>query len=90
MVAAAVLAGGPLEGHLRKLSQKHNVPIARVAAMNDELWKQSVYTKPTWRKVQAWYDLRSDAAHASPGNYSVDEVIRMIAGIRDFIRLYPA
>ena len=60
--AAAVLAGGALEGHLRMLSQKHDIPISKVAAMNEALWKKDVYSKPTWRDVQAWYDLRTVAA----------------------------
>jgi hypothetical protein len=88
--AAAVLAGGALEGHLRSLSQKHNVPIGKASAMNEELWKKGIYTKPTWRMVQGWYDLRSDAAHQSPGTRSAQDVTNMITGVRSFISQYPA
>ena len=88
--AAAVLAGGALEGHLRELSQKHNVPIGKAAAMNEALWKKGVYTQPTWRNVQAWYDLRSDAAHQKPETRTVQDVAHMITGVRTFISQYPA
>lgn len=88
--AAAVLAGGALEGHLRELSQKHNVPVGKVSAINEALWKKGVYTKPTWRSIQAYYDLRNDAAHQVPGPRTVLEVTHMIAGVRTFISQYPA
>jgi hypothetical protein len=88
--AAAVLAGGALEGHLRSLSQKHNVPIGKATVMNEALWKKGVYTKPTWRMVQGWYDLRSDAAHQKPGHRLVPDVTSMITGVRNFISQYPA
>jgi hypothetical protein len=88
--AAAVLAGSALEGHLRMLSQKHDIPISKVAAMNEALWKKDVYSKPTWRDVQAWYDLRTVAAHDTERDYSAEQVNLMIAGIRGFIGRHPA
>jgi len=95
--AAAVLAGGTLEEHLRKLCQKHGVSTTTVqgrpkqaSVMNDDLMKQSVYQQPMWRKVQSWLDIRNDAAHAKYGNYAQTGVEQMIDGIRDFIDRYRA
>jgi hypothetical protein len=88
--AAAVLSGGALEAHLRTLSHKHDVPVSKVATMNDALYKKDVYSKPTWREVQAWYDLRTVAAHNLDQEFADEQVKLMIAGIRAFIRRHPA
>lgn len=95
--AAAVLAGGTLEEHLRQLCQKHGVSTTTVqgrpkqaSVMNDDLKNLPVYQQPLWRKVQSWLDIRNDAAHAKYGNYAQTDVEQMIDGIRDFIDRYPA
>jgi hypothetical protein len=89
--AAAVLAGGALEVHIKKLAQKHGVPIGKVAAMNWALWKQKdVYTQPEWHQVDGWYALRNDAAHQNPAPRAPEQVEQMIIGVRDFIVRHPA
>ena len=89
--AATVLAGGALEVHMKKMVQKHGVPISKVAAMNQELWKQkNVYTQSEWYSVDSWYGLRNDAAHQDPAPRPPERVDLMIAGVRDFINRHPA
>lgn len=89
--AAIVLAGGTLEEHLRQLSGKNNLPVENSAAkMNDALWKKGVYSKPTWRHLQGWYDLRTEAAHGTKRTHTDADVEDMIKGIRKFIDQYPA
>jgi len=90
-VAAIVIAGGTLEEHLRKLSVKNTLTVEDSAAkMNDALWKKNVYLKPTWRRIQSWYDLRTDAAHGIQRTYTDAEVADMFRGIGNFIDQYPA
>ena len=90
--AAAVTAGGALEVHIKKLAEKHGVPIGKVSIMNQALWKEKgVYTQPEWRSVDSWYDLRNAAAHQDDDSpRTVPQVELMIAGVRDFIIRHPA
>jgi hypothetical protein len=90
-VAAVVLAGSTLEEHLRKLSQKHNLPVVdSIDKMNQALRQKGVYPQSTWRSISSWYDLRTDAAHGKQRTYSHQEVQNMISGVRDVINRYPA
>jgi hypothetical protein len=89
--AAVVTAGGALEVHVKKLAQKHNVPIGRVAAMNQTLRQQGVYSQPEWHQVDAWYALRNAAAHQDDDSpRTAPQVELMIAGVRNFIIQHPA
>ena len=53
--------------------------------MNADLCKAGAYTKLDQKNVTAWLDLRNKAAHGSYDSYTKDQVVLMIAGIRDFI-----
>ncbi len=97
---AAVLAGGVLEEHLRKLCDKHGVPTTstdskgkthpkRLDALNGELGNQAVYSKNEQKQITAWAGIRNDAAHANFGSYTGEQVKLMIAGIRDFLNRHP-
>lgn len=94
--AAAVLAGGVLEEHLRQLCRKHQIAITagrhpkKASKMNDELSQLSVYSRAEWRSVQAWLDLRNDPAHGKYGHHATEQVKAMIQGIRDFSVRHPA
>jgi len=88
---AAVLAGSVLETHLRKLCEKHGLPSdGKVSVLNESLKKNKVYPQNEWRSVQAWYDLRTDAAHGRYENYDQQKVEQMIDGIRGFLGRHPA
>src|SRR5207249_2039353 len=70
---AAVLAGGVLEQHLRKLCDKHSItlpPNAKIdQPINSELAKAGVYGKNEQKQITAWAGIRNDAAHARYQNY---------------------
>jgi hypothetical protein len=90
---AAVMAGGVLEEHLRKLCGKHGVALPtrpKLDGMNSDLAKVGAYSKNEQKQVTAWAGIRNDGAHGNYGNYRPDEVRLMIAGIRDFICRNPA
>ncbi len=90
---AAVIAGGVLEEHLRKLCGKHGVtvpPKPKLDSMNSDLAKAGAYNKNDQKQVTAWADLRNAAAHGKYGDYTHEQVKLMVAGIRDFISRNPA
>jgi hypothetical protein len=99
--AAAVIAVGTLEEHMRQLCAKKNVATTvpkqsgstepkKASAMNRDLWQQGVYDKPDWRQVDAWLDIRNDPAHGHYKRYSQQQVELMIEGIRGFFLRNPA
>lgn len=90
---AAVMAGGVLEEHLRKLCGKHGVALAakpKLDTMNAELARVGAYGKNEQKQVTAWAGLRNDAAHGNYGNYGEAEVKLMVQGVRSFIGRNPA
>jgi hypothetical protein len=95
LAAAAVIAGGALEAHLRHLVAKSGLSItgdgtiskydaAIAKARNDGT--AAVYAATDSKLVTGWGGIRNDAAH-DPGAFSrsVDDIRRMIEGIREFI-----
>ena len=93
---AAVLAGGTLEAHLRKLCDKHGIEVAsddkpkKADRLNAELTKARVYNKLDQKNVTAWLDLRNKAAHAKYDDYTSEQVKILIDSVREFISRYPA
>lgn len=90
---AAVIAGGVLEEHLRKLCGKHGItlpPKPNLNTMNTDLAKTAAYTKNDQQQVITWARYRNDAAHGHYSNYTDSEIKLMAAGIRDFISRNPA
>lgn len=87
---AAVLIGGVLEEHLRKLCLRHAVSITNggrsktADGMNADLANAGVYNKLDQKNVTAWLDLRNKAAHAKYGEYSKEQVQVFLQGVRDF------
>ena len=103
LLAAAVVIGAALEEHLRQLAGKHGLAVTqtnskgkvqprRASEMNDDLHKAKAYSQPEWRQLQAWLDLRNEAAHGKPEfQKRTDADVRpMVDGIRAFMRKYPA
>jgi hypothetical protein len=90
---AAVIAGGVLEEHLRKLCVKHGVAQSdkpKLDTMNSELAKALAYTKNDQKQVTAWAGIRNDAAHGHYDKYDIAKVEFMVRGIRHFISQNPA
>jgi uncharacterized protein (DUF2164 family) len=95
--SAAVIAGGILEEHLRKLCEKSSIQtlkpdgkFKKVETMNAELASAGVYSKGDQKNVTAWYGLRTNAAHGHYDQYTKDQVALMVDSIRDFITRNPA
>jgi hypothetical protein len=93
---AAVLAGGVLEEHLRKLSEKAGLPTTgmdgkplKADTMNAALMKADVYDKLDLKNVTAWLDLRNKAAHGEYAAYGKEQVALLLQSIRDFITRVP-
>lgn len=93
---AAVLVGGTLEEHLRKLCTKHGIPIVdaksqhrKASAMNDDLAKIA-YDKLQQKGVTYWLDLRNKAAHGQYAGYDAKDVQGMLHSVRDFITRFRA
>jgi hypothetical protein len=82
--AAAVMIGGVLEEHLRRLCAKHGVVSTfekdgklvpkKADAMNSALASAEVYNKLDQKWVTTALDLRNKAAHGLYGEYSEDQV----------------
>ncbi len=96
---AAVLAGGALEAHLRKLADKNAVALLepdgkprKTSAIAVDLARNppGAVSKLDSKSVTAWLGLRNDAAHGDHAKYTAAQVALMIAGIRDFITRTPA
>jgi hypothetical protein len=94
--AAAVMVGGVLEEHLRKLCDKFSIPTTqngkpkKLDSMNSDIAGAGVYSKLEQKSVTAWADLRNSAAHGEYTNYSKEQVVLMLQGVRDFIVRNPA
>jgi len=98
---AAVLAGGVLEEHIRKLCGKHGVAVTvtgsnskvkpkSVDTMNADLRKGGIYGSNEQKLVTAWYGIRTSAAHARHNQYDPGTVQNMIDGLRNFVSRFPA
>ena len=88
--AAAVITGGVLEEHLRKLCERQAVDILvgdkpkPASKMNDELAAKGAYAKLDVKSVTAWLGVRNSAAHGRYGDYEEEQVRLMILGVREF------
>jgi hypothetical protein len=98
---AAVLTGGVLEEHLRKLCSKNGLSTdykdskgvskpKKAESMNTELAGQSVYSKLDQKNVTAWLALRNKAAHGQYSEYTQEQVELLLQNVRDFLVRHPA
>jgi hypothetical protein len=98
---SAVLIGGVLEEHLRKLCDKNTISTnvtdskgvsrpKKAETMNTDLTSQNVYSKLDQTNVTAWLALRNKAAHGHYGEYTSQQVELLLQLIRDFITRNPA
>jgi hypothetical protein len=94
--AAAVITGSVLEGHLRKLCEKHGIAVAandrpkKADTLNSELAAAGVYSKLDQKNVTAWLGLRNHAAHGQYEEYTKEQVILFLQATGDFISRYTA
>ena len=88
---AAVVIGGVLEQHIRKLCVRAKVPTElnnkpkKADLLNSELAAKNVYGTLDQKSVTSWLDLRNNAAHGHYDKYGAEQVKLLLLGIRDFI-----
>lgn len=89
--AAAVLAGGVLEKHIRSMcltrgisTLKPNGKHKMMNDMNDELAKAGAYNALKKKQVLAWADFRNKAAHGNYNEYSASDVGAFLRDVSDF------
>jgi len=93
---AAVIVGGVLEEHLRKLCLRNSITTIvddrpkKAEMMNSELATKGVFNKLDQKSVTAWLDLRNKAAHGRYTEYVDEQVQFTLSAIRDFISRFPA
>lgn len=92
---AAVMAGSVLEEHLRQLCGAASIDVEdtsqgkprprKADSLNADLAKAKKYSVADQKQVTAWLDLRNKAAHGKYSEYVEQQVVLLVAGIRDFI-----
>lgn len=89
--AAAVIAGGVLEKHLRSMCDSRGIPTLKengkhkmMDDLNMELRKNEAYNTLKWRQVTVWAQIRNDAAHRNFEKYDAKDVSDQIKGISAF------
>jgi hypothetical protein len=97
---AAVMVGSVLEEHLRQLCIASSLPVEELSqgrmipkkadTLNADLAKAGRYSKLDQKQITAWLDLRNKAAHGKYSEYVYEQVVLMLAGVRDFVsRIRP-
>ncbi|HKC00834.1 MAG TPA: hypothetical protein VKD23_18775 [Terriglobales bacterium] len=92
---AAVMVGSVLEEHLRQVCAAASLPVEDLShgkivprkadSLNADLAKVGKYSKLDQKQVTAWLDLRNKAAHGKYSEYANEQVVLMLAGVRDFV-----
>jgi hypothetical protein len=89
--SSAVLIGGVLEEHLRKLCLKNNITIEendkpkRAQRLNQDLRSKNVFDKGDQKLITSLLDLRNNSAHANYDKYVDKDVGLMLHGVRNLI-----
>ena len=94
--AAAVMAGGVLESHLRKLATDNAIELhkkgregeqipKKTSELNHELKKKNIYGQFDCKQIDAWLDLRNNAAHGHYLKFDLAQVELFISWLREFI-----
>jgi hypothetical protein len=97
---AAVMTGSVLEEHLRQLAFRMGIALEQPDAsgkavprkadvLNADLAKATTYNKLDQKQITAWLDLRNKAAHAKYAEYTAEQVVNMLRGVRDFLTRVP-
>jgi hypothetical protein len=90
-VPAASLAGAILEDTLRKLCDKHSIPIptsTKIDSLNAELVRAGIYDKLVQKRITALADIRNNADHGHFEKFKVEDVEDMVKWVRSFTADY--
>ena len=82
---AAVVAGVVLETALRQLCIDRQIPIGKLDKMNADLAKAGVYNLLKQKQITALADIRNNAAHGHPEQFTDRDVATMIASVESFL-----
>jgi hypothetical protein len=85
---AAVIAGTVLETHIRTLCERHQIPHGKLDKMNADLVKAGVYSLLKQKRITSLADIRNNAAHGKPDEFTVDDVKAMISEVERFLDEY--
>lgn len=92
-VAPTVLLGAILESKLRLLNHQHGLSISGTPGLTryvHALKAGKVITQLEWHELQAWTELRNQAAHGRDLDTLTDVMARkMETGVSDFLRNHP-
>lgn len=83
--AASVITGVVLETALRELCDKKTLAHGKLDKMNADLAKAGVYNKLVQKQITAWADIRNNAAHGKPDEFTEEDVTSMIRGVNQFL-----
>ena len=89
--AAASLAGAVLEDTLRKLCEKHSIPVpssTKIDSLNATLARESIYDKLVQKRITALADIRNNADHGHWEKFTTDDVDDMVKWTRRFAADY--
>ena len=92
-VPAASLAGAVLEDTLRRLSQKHGLPVpasTKIDRLNADLAKAGVYDLLVQKRITALADIRNNADHGKFDKFTHEDVEDMVKWLRRFEADYLA
>lgn len=89
-LAAAVISGVVLETALRDLCDSNSISHGKLDTMNAQLAKAGVYNKLQQKRITAIADIRNNAAHGKPDNFSDSDVENMIRDVESFLLSYLA
>jgi hypothetical protein len=81
-VAAAVVAGVVLETGLREMCADKQLSVGKLDKMNADLAKAGVYNKLVQKQITALADIRNNAAHGHPEQFTDEDVKIMIRDVR--------
>jgi hypothetical protein len=88
---AASLVGGVLEEHLRGMCKRREIPVKKdsgkeksLGSLNEDLSKAGAYNAVKKKQIEAWTNLRNDAAHGKFEQVEEDDVRRMLEGVKSF------
>jgi hypothetical protein len=85
LLPGAVLGRIVLERWLRDLARQKGIAeadSAKVTVLNDKLKQAGAFSTPKWRQIQAGIDIGNSAAHGKVGEFSKDDVSRLLVFIR--------
>lgn len=83
---AAILARVVIEDALKRISRNEGVDENQKASViNDELKKKGRFSQPQWRFIQGWLDIGNAAAHGKFGEYTQDDVVKMVDDVERFL-----